>query len=178
MATQSTGREERKEGLGKQTLNADNIKKMREAGEDETSFDSAGSDDVSDGYDAVPNPTRENKSLDKEIDIERHGGGKAGQTLKQQEQQQTSGIPTMNSKDGDSVARRAGMNSGTQGIGTGSAQGYEGNTDDSGLDALGEDVLADGTDDDIVGQDLAGVDLTGAGGSDIDDVGDESRSNV
>ncbi len=176
MATQNTGREERKENIGNQTLNADNIKKMREAGEDEASFaSSTGSDDVSDGYDAVPNPTRENKQQDKEIEIERHG-----QTLKQQEQQQSaagpaSGTPTVNSQDGDAVARRAGMNSGTQGIGTGSAQGYESNTDDSGLDAFGEDVLADGSDDDITGMDLDDVDLTGAGGSDIDDVGDESR---
>lgn len=34
---------------------------------------------------------------------------------------------------GDEAAERAGLNSGTHGMGTGSAQGYEGNSDDSGL---------------------------------------------
>lgn len=37
-------------------------------------------------------------------------------------------------EEGD-VSRRAGMNAGVSGIGEGSAQGYEGNTDDSGLPA-------------------------------------------
>lgn len=99
-------------------VNPVDVEKLDKAGADEASFD-----------ELHANPSRDIEENDKSIDIVR--SKKVASSSKQQEQQQA-GIPT-SSSSGDAAARRAGMNSGTQGIGTGSAQGYEGNTDDSGL---------------------------------------------
>lgn len=192
MNNQETTNNSNVTGTNKRTpkkIDQADINKMSEGSDDEISFDSQ---DI--GEDIEVNPSRD----DKEIDLERRvntsrtksgegvnrgisspKSGSGQQSFKQQEQQQT-GTPSSSSQNGDAVARRAGMNSGTQGIGTGSAQGYEGNTDDSGLDndegvsaVAGDEMNIDYEDDD----NDAVIDLSGAGGSDIDDVGDESRTS-
>lgn len=161
-STNVSGREDRKNKNIKPRIDHENVQRMNEAGDDEVSFDS--------GYDEA--------SDDKSVDLDRKGsahqrthGGEQPQT-RQTQQQQMAGIPTVNSEtNGDRVARRAGMNSGTKGIGTGSDHGYENNTDDSGLDAAGHDVMEEETD----AATDADMDLSGSGGDDIDDVGDVSR---
>lgn len=89
------------------------------------------------------NPSRDNDDSEKEIDLDR--SGPRYQQQQQQQQQQAAGIPTQDSSRSDRVARRAGQNAGVSGIGEGSAQGYEGNTDDSGL-PQDEDASLSGSD--------------------------------
>lgn len=130
----------------------------------DTNKDSNFSDE---GYEFSGDAVRANPSrdVDKEVDLDRSGprynrsghgegenrgissptSGDGQQSYEQQEQQQAAGIPTQGSSRGERVSRRAGMNAGVEGIGQGSAQGYEGNTDDSGL-PQDEDLDLSGTD--------------------------------
>jgi hypothetical protein len=159
-STNVTGNESGENKNVKTKINQQNVQSMNEAGDDEASFDS----------DYQKNDDEKTVDLDRTGSAYQRTHGNQQTQTQQMQEQQMAGIPTIKSEDtGDRIARRAGMNSGTQGIGTGSVHGYEKNTDDSGLDAAGHDISED---DDAVDSDL---DLTGSGGEDIDDVGDVSR---
>lgn len=125
-----------------QENNLGKIEKKDYQGQRLGSVDSGKSSNFDDSYEASGDAVRANpsKDADKDVDLEagprfdREGQAKDdGQTLSQQEQQQSAGVPTQSAS-----TRKT-----TEGVGRGASAGYAGNTDLSDLEDEGIDVKGD-----------------------------------